>query len=515
MYSKGILGIAGVALIGTLATNVAHATFTLNDDGEVQGALNVPRETLVEADSMMKDGVKYYRVKQSDNANELDLRMEAGVARAAGQQLRLIITLDGALLAQNVNIATTGNTILRTYDNAGTEISRAGANSITVTRLEGGMKGDDNVTLGIVTAGSAALTTDSEFLFEPRELLVDPDRPVSITIRPTYTFAGVPVGSSVPFPRVITVVDGVNVTSALPAENPVASVTDDFTKFKGPDDGGDPVLTAHLGQFEVKVATTTNLHLAVTASGVAGATISQDELEKMVSSTEVTLAGDTSFLGENGDIYLTRGSGSGATRNNCDPAGKMSFLQTGENMTRSVDEVTLDWGTAASGARHLCISVPEEDGMPIPATDAYTLTLAHTMAVTGIAAEFRRDNDALTMGRITRDGTSMYVPWLTTDDRYNQRIVLWNRSSRAANYALTFTTEDGVTATAGDDATGTLAANSRTVLSMRNDDVVTLAGGNRTSATIMVVAPSGLVEASTVTLNRQDGSTDTVVYSSQ
>lgn len=505
MYSKGILGIAGVALIGTLATNVAHATFTLNDDGELQGGLTVPRETLVEAGSMMKDDITYYRVKQSDAANELDLRMPTGVARAAGEELRLIVTLDGALFAQNVSVTTNAATILRTYDNAGTELSRSHAtNNITVTRLEGGMKGDSSVTLGVETAGNVVITADSEFLFEPRELLVDPNRPVSITLQPTYNFAGAAVGASTTFPGVITVADGVNVTSELPAENPVASVTDDFTKFKGPD-GGDPVLTAHLGQFEVKVATTTAFHLAVTASGVVGAAILPGEIEKIVASTEVTLGGDTSFLGEGGDIYL-------ATHADCRAAAKMSFLQTGEDMTRSVDEVNLDWGTV-SGARHLCISVPEEDGMPIPATDAYTLTLAHTMAVTD--AEFERANDVLTMGRITRDGTSMYVPWLTTDDRYNQRIVLWNRSSRAAGYALTFTTEDGVTATAGADAAGTLAANSRTVLSMRNDDVVTLAGGNRTSATIMVVAPSGLVEASTVTLNRQDGSTDTVVYSSQ
>ena len=77
-------------------------------------------------------------------------------------------------------------------------------------------------------------------------------------------------------------------------------------------------------------------------------------------------------------------------------------------------------------------------------------------------------------------------------------------------YNFSFQTEPGVTATAGDAATGTVQPGENLVL--RVSDIVTFEGGTRGSGTINVVAPSNRVDIATTQVNLSDGGTDTVVY---
>ena len=86
-----------------------------------------------------------------------------------------------------------------------------------------------------------------------------------------------------------------------------------------------------------------------------------------------------------------------------------------------------------------------------------------------------------------------------------------NRGAEEAEYRLDFTAEDGVTATAGTDAEGVLAGGETTTLSLRNDDVVTLEGATRVSATLTVTgADPADVDVATVLVNRNDGGADVV-----
>ena len=120
------------------------------------------------------------------------------------------------------------------------------------------------------------------------------------------------------------------------------------------------------------------------------------------------------------------------------------------------------------------------------------------------------ESDAVTAGA---DGatTTVHLPFLTTGEGYNQRIVVVNRGAEAAGYRLDFTTEDEVTATAGTDASGVLAGGETTTLSLRNDDVVTLEGGTRVSATLTVTGADPVdVDVATVLVNRNDGGADVV-----
>ena len=75
-----------------------------------------------------------------------------------------------------------------------------------------------------------------------------------------------------------------------------------------------------------------------------------------------------------------------------------------------------------------------------------------------------------------------------------------------------FRPEMGVTATAGDMATGTLMPMS--TVTLRAMDVVMLEGGSRTAATVTMVAAQEMIDVTSVTVNRETRGTDTVVHHS-
>ena len=169
-----------------------------------------------------------------------------------------------------------------------------------------------------------------------------------------------------------------------------------------------------------------------------------------------------------------------------------------------IDKVTI---AAAEGVSSLCIDVPEANTAEIPEGE-YTVEVDYE----GLAnAAFPPEDIAETpIGRIRRDGTRVQIPFLTTYSGYRQRVVIVNRNTKPVSYAFKFIAEDGVTATPGEVAAGTLPAQDRVVL--RTTDIVTLEGGKtRTAATLDVVAANGTVDVATTTMNMADQGTDTVV----
>ena len=175
----------------------------------------------------------------------------------------------------------------------------------------------------------------------------------------------------------------------------------------------------------------------------------------------------------------------------------------------AVNVTEFDRGDPA-GPAYLCIMVdPEdEDGMRIPETVAYTAMGAYTGAVAGAA--FDPAPMEQTLGMIRRDGTTAHIPYMTTYEGYNQRIVLSNRSSVDADYEMTFRTEEGVMAEASDMATGTLMGN--TTVTYKATDLVTLTEGSRAAATIILEAQPGHIDVTSVIVNKESRDTDTVVH---
>lgn len=490
MSSKRILGIAGAAMIGTLAgTNVAHATIGVDSTGNVTGAVSYAREVLLtSATRAPTDGNgTYYSVSATTGASgELDVHVPIGITASGTQQIVVRVDLENLVIDRAIEPLVIWDT--------STGAALAGSPTGLTTPSGGGALGDRSVTWS-VTNGSVAIAQNDELRFSFRKFGVDPMMPGSITVTATYVFAGITNTESTRLADAVKVVTGLETT--VTPTNQTALVAENFQKFQSGTGVSTDQLMANVGRIRVGTtgtsATSTNVILDALSRSITGV-----QPEKLVTAAKVTITGITQSMigGEDGDVQVS---------DNADCSSGRSIVDEDDG---SLEAALTDVDGLSGG--YICIKVNGETEIPQvgPLSANITYTGLTNAAFAPTAADYP-------LGSIGRDGASVYIPWLTKDDRYNQRIVLWNRSSRDAGYTMTFSPESDVAATPGPDATGTLPANSRTVLSMRYDDVVTFRGGNRSSALIMVVAPSSMIEASTVTLNMGDGSTDTVVYSSR
>ena len=113
------------------------------------------------------------------------------------------------------------------------------------------------------------------------------------------------------------------------------------------------------------------------------------------------------------------------------------------------------------------------------------------------------------LGMIERDGTTIRLPYLTTNEKFRQRLRIVNRGPEAG-YSMDFHGDGDM---AGEMAEGTLGENSITMMNLGTDDVVTPGNDNNTSGTLIVEAGPGMIDVATVQVNRERGTTDTVVYS--
>ncbi len=166
-------------------------------------------------------------------------------------------------------------------------------------------------------------------------------------------------------------------------------------------------------------------------------------------------------------------------------------------------------GTASRmvGEYGLCVDVTEnEDRIP---AGAYTASLSTTAVGEGaMAMEVVTD---AAIGSIEQNGTSVNIAYLTASDKYNQRLVIVNRSAREVEYNVTnFVTEDGTTVEGTEATSGTIEPMSQAVL--RVADLLTFTGMTRAAATVDVDALTGEVSVATTQVNLADGSTDTVLY---
>ena len=143
----------------------------------------------------------------------------------------------------------------------------------------------------------------------------------------------------------------------------------------------------------------------------------------------------------------------------------------------------------------LCIAVTPEDvdGMRIPETVAYT-AMGDYEGVPDDAAFDPAPMEQM-LGAIKRDGTTIGLPYLTTNAKFNQRLYIVNRGPVAA-YEMDFQMGD----TAGEMASGMLEANSRTTLLV--GDLVTVGEGGSTAGTLIIEAQPNMIDAATVQVSR-------------
>ena len=228
------------------------------------------------------------------------------------------------------------------------------------------------------------------------------------------------------------------------------------------------------------------------------------------------------FYGDGGFAFVSGPmDSSGFELNNaytCDgtakPAGAIvSYpgMEVGEDdAPANVNEVV---GRLAIDPWYLCANIPAGDDAPEIPEGSYGMDV--TIVPTAEDQPFPAVGmtTVATVAEIDHDGTTVQVPYLTTYESYNQRIVIVNRTKVDVGYSIAFQTEEGVTATPTMMAEGMVKGGTTTV--MKATDLVTLEGGTRASAEIVLLAAAHSVDVATTIVHKVSGATDTVVLESR
>ena len=273
------------------------------------------------------------------------------------------------------------------------------------------------------------------------------------------------------------VTQAASITAAFAPASPVADVANGFTDF------ATSLTEGNLGSV--------TLTLATVLAADDGAPVIRGDVIADASSTYV-VTGDFSTA-------LTAGKGAVTldTASNCGNAGTAMVV----NAAGTTATLTGTAPLANTVPMFLCLK--PDPAVAIAATGAYSATLTAAAGTDGTLAPITG-----TLGSISRNGTTLEIPYLTTFADYNQRLIMTNNASTATTYSCTFTPEAGVTATAGTMASGSIAANTSVVV--KATDLVTLAGGSRTAARCTLLSQSTNIDAATTIINLADKSTDTV-----
>ncbi|MBC3764934.1 hypothetical protein [Neptunicella marina] len=220
-------------------------------------------------------------------------------------------------------------------------------------------------------------------------------------------------------------------------------------------------------------------------------TASFDDTDLATGSAKLTFSGDFSF-GE-----FTFGGASWGYDEDGEFDGTSATLN---------DDGTVE---VAYGAQDLVVSTTDVDAeVDAALKGSYTVKLSG-VAVTGVANPVNAIGTFTEgSGSIVYDTTTIQVPYLTTYSGYNQRLYIVNTGSQDAAYSTSFKSEDGVTTTAGTQASGVVPAGE--MVAIKATDLVTISGATRTSATIEIEAQGTSVVATSQTVNKSTGTTDTV-----
>ena len=331
---------------------------------------------------------------------------------------------------------------------------------------------------------------------------------------------------------IVSLTNGLRVDVAK-GDNVTAEVNAGFLWFQ------DSPLTAQerLGWVDVKPAAPggATVHNAADGEAIADSDLIGENGIEIIVSGELGI-GAFSIL--EGDMATAAGERTAGMEASC-PEGMADAPDQGNLMMRDEDaDLLIDEEGVNSGATEgtsgplpiltgmevytLCVNVdvmgPESNSSPIPATE-FTGTVMITPAGAAVRASDAYMAAEGVIGKIVRNGASVEIPYLTTSEKHNQRLIVVNRGTRpAAITDITFTTEDGTevelmdTVQAAMDA-GLLAVPAKSSWVARMDKTINITGDSRrVAASVAFAATVGNISVATTQINVSDGSTDTVVY---
>jgi hypothetical protein len=360
---------------------------------------------------------------------------------------------------------------------ASTDLDLGGSAGETVTLSQGGGEDTSFVIFEVVDSGAAVASTQVLTLANA-DLALTGTGNATIQMR---VFANAPdavnqTGSLVSKSGGF-VSQAASIAVAFAPASPVADVANGFTDFvTGLTEG-------NLGSVK--------LTLATVFAADDGAPVIRGDVIADASSTYV-VTGDFSTA-------LTAGKGAVTldTLNTCGNAGTAMVVNTGGTTATLTGTATL------ANTTELFLCLKPDPAVTISATSAYSATLTAAAGTDGTLAPVTG-----TLGSISRNGTTLEIPYMTTFADYNQRLIMTNNAATATTYSCTFTPEAGVTATAGTMASGSIAG--KTSVVVKATDLVTLTGGSRTAARCTLLSQSTNIDAATTIVNLADKSTDTV-----
>lgn len=464
MLNKKILGIA---IAAAMTSGVANATINLDSGaGKVSFATEALLTTATQtANASNENGTSgtYYEVDDSGVAGTLDLTSTSGVGVAINDEIWIRYDFTNAVI----------ETALAAGDLA------IGASNTGSAITKGGAAGDDFViftdvidTANLTIADNVVLTLDdlaiglgasSDITVSIYEAASDATNKTNALVTKTLTGA-------------VSSASGLSTT--VTNDDVTADVEESFAKFVASSSAGATTLLGAVGRVETAADTTLKLPNGNAVAAVTDLT---------ANTGNVTFTGDFSV-----------GTWAVFANTNCTGATTALTLNT----AKTEGTVTVAQSLASPT---LCVTLASNNTTQVNKGDYEVgFDFAGLASTANNPAAF-----AGTVGSVEHNGTTVQAPYLTTFEDYNQRVILVNRGSSAVAYSTTFTTEDGVTAVAGTAASGTLAANSKTVVKVT--DLVSLTGGTRTAATMNIVSPSANISAATTQVNLSDASTDTIV----
>ncbi len=196
-------------------------------------------------------------------------------------------------------------------------------------------------------------------------------------------------------------------------------------------------------------------------------------------------------------------------------------LLIGEEGERASGVEMATTGTLAPGIYLVCLNVdvtgPETNMYPIPEGD-YTATAHFKPGLNALEGSQMAGMEG-DLASIERNGASVDIPYLTTSEKHNQRLIIVNRGTRPVGItSIQFTSEAGTdvelsaTAQAAMDAGLLMVPGNSTYVASMAQTLEITGDSRRTAATIAFAATPGALSVATTQVNLSDGSTDTVVY---
>ncbi len=455
MLNKKILAAAVAAAV---LSNGAVADIDLDAASPV--LVKYAKEALLTANVQAGtvDSVNYYEVNKGAAA-DIDLTAKLGVGAAAGDQLFVRVDLTNAVLE---TAAIAANLVVNVT--AATSVAQGGAAGnnyaiFAVTAPVGGFAQTDATVLtlaDLAISGTASVT----YGFSVYETLTAAVNQASSLV--SKSLAGA-----------VSATSGLAVTTTT--NDLTAEVEKEFKEFTNPVASS---ISATLGQVGGS-----SVAAVAGVSHIDGAAVALADMVT-VGTSPVVVTGD--FSSGAWGIDAAGDSCAGPTAGTLN-AGKTTFTTTLAAINAEAELCNTQTGT---------VIIPES---PYALAGTYTPVAGAAFPATSFSSD---------LGVVDHNGTTVQIPYLTTYSDYNQRLIVVNRGTTASSYTVSFTTEAGVTATPGAAATGTLAANSTTMV--KATDLVSLAGGTRTSATLTIVSPQANIDVATTQVNLSDGGTDTV-----